>query len=175
MSKNARNARRDATLRLRAIKLFDVYKQVKGVFKVETTIISRLKAIRKALGLTQREFAARTGLAYAVIRDNEQGLRSITDRTIRLICETCGVNERWFRFGDGSMFIDERLDDADRRRSIFDQFAAVFQLTPDKQVQLAALVGYDVDAADIYAQSKESTQVGKAKRNIARLIKAVGA
>ncbi|MBR1581185.1 MAG: helix-turn-helix transcriptional regulator [Selenomonadaceae bacterium] len=142
---------------------------------METTIISRLKAIRKALGLTQKDFAARVGIAYAVIRDNEQGVRSITDRTIRLICDQCGVDERWFRFGDGNMFVDAQLDETARRRSAFDQFAAVFRLTPDKQVQLAALVGYDVDAADIYAQSTESTQVGKAKRNIARLIKAVGA
>ena len=142
---------------------------------METTIISRLKAIRKALGLTQREFAARVGISYSMCAQMESGAKVVSDRIIKLICDQCGVNERWFRFGDGSMFIDERLDDADRRRSIFDQFAAVFQLTPDKQVQLAALVGYDVDAADIYAQSKESTQVGKAKRNIARLIKAVGA
>ena len=141
----------------------------------EMTMNGRLKAVRKALNLTQKAFAERTGIAYAVIRDGEQGLRSITDRTIKIICSKCDVNEKWFRFGEGRMFVDAALDDDERRRSAFDQFAAVFQLTPDKQLQLAAFIGYDVDAADIYSRSAESTQVGTAKRNIARLIKAVGA
>ena len=138
-------------------------------------MVGRLKTIRKALGLTQKDFAARTKISYSMLIKMERGAQNITDRIIKLICEQCGVNERWFRFGDGNMFVDKRLDDAARRRSVFDQFTAVFNLTPDKQLQLAAFIGYNVDAADIYSQSNESTQVGTAKRNIARLIKAVGA
>ena len=140
-----------------------------------TEMINRLKAIRAELGLSQKTFAARIGVHYGLVMKLERGAQNITDRTIKLICEKCGVREQWFRFGDGNMFIDERLDEKARRRSAFDQCAAVFQLTPDKQLQLAALIGYDVDAADIYSRSTESTQVGTAKRNIARLIKAVGA
>ena len=140
-----------------------------------TEMIARLKLIRKELGLSQRAFAVRTGISYSMVIKMERGAQNVTDRAIKLICEQCGVNERWLRFGDGNMFVDAQLDESERRRSAFDQCAAVFQLTPDKRLKLAALIGYDVDAADIYAQSTESTQVGKAKRNIARLIKAVGA
>ena len=142
---------------------------------MDTTMIGRLKAIRGELGLTQKEFASGAGLSYSMITQSEIGAKTVGDKTIRKICNAYSVNERWLRFGDGNMFVDAALDDDERRRSAFDQCAAVFQLTPDKQLQLAALIGYDVDAADIYSRSTESTQVGTAKRNIARLIKAVGA
>ena len=137
------------------------------------TVAGRLKAIRGELGLTQKEFASGAGLSYSMITQSEIGAQTVGDKTIRKICNAYSVNEKWLRFGDGRMFVDEHLDAADNQRDAFNLFVRVFNLTPDKQLQLAAFAGYDVDAADIYSRSTESTQVGTTKRNVARLLKAI--
>ncbi|MBR1581184.1 MAG: helix-turn-helix transcriptional regulator [Selenomonadaceae bacterium] len=124
---------------------------------METTIISRLKAIRKALGLTQKDFAARVGIAYAVIRDNEQGVRSITDRTIRLICDQCGVNEKWLRGGGGRMFVDAQRD-------AFDQFAAAFNLDDEQKTRIAEIIRFPLkDTAIGAAAHDEETRLRAAR------------
>ena len=132
------------------------------------SMIGRLKAIRKSLGLTQKEFAARVGLGYGVIRDNEQGIKAITDNTIKLICDRLGVNERWLRFGEGRMFVDTRLDGIDAKKDMFRQFALTFNLSVEQQRHVAEYVSFPLDAADIYSESKDT-----AKRNVARLLKAI--
>ena len=134
----------------------------------ESTMIGRLKLIRKELGLTQQEFAVKTDISYGFYIQLERGAKSITDRTIKRICDHINVSERWLRFGEGRMFADAHQDAADNRRDAFNFFVRVFNLTPDKQLQLATFAGYDVDAAEIYAQSNDT-----AKRNVARLVKAI--
>lgn len=134
----------------------------------ETTIIGRLKLVRQELGLTQREFASGAGISYGLFINLESGIRNITDKTIHKICDAYSVNEKWLRLGEGRMFSTEGIDDATDRRDAFNFFARVFNLTPDKQLQLAEFAGYDIDVAELYAQSDDA-----AKRNVARLIKAI--
>lgn len=150
-----------------------------------TPMISRLKAIRREMGLTQQEFASRIGVSFSMIRQVERGVQNVTDRIISLLAEKCGVNEKWLRYGEGRMFVDERLDAADIKRDAFRQFVTVFELTPAKQLQLAALAEYPIDAVEVYAaadRNSEASHLTKgnsaaanetAKRNVARLLKAV--
>lgn len=64
----------------------------------------RLKTLRKALKLTQMEFAQRIGLGQSSIAMLEQGKRAINEKHIKLICATFGVREQWLRAGEGEMF-----------------------------------------------------------------------
>lgn len=75
---------------------------------------SRIKLLRKALGLTQAAFAEKIGLKQAAIGLYENEQRNVLDRTISDICRAFDVNEEWLRNGTGEMFIepdDFSLDD----------------------------------------------------------------
>lgn len=66
-------------------------------------IHKRLKAVRKALGLTQAEFGARVNLKQNTIAAIECG-RSTSDQTIRVICDGFGISKEWIETGEGDMF-----------------------------------------------------------------------
>ena len=84
-------------------------------------INQRLQKLRKALGLSQREFGERIGLKHGAISWLEKSGRTVSDRNIQLICDTFSVNEHWFRTGDGEMFVE--TDD-----SLLAQLAAEYKL-----------------------------------------------
>lgn len=64
----------------------------------------RIKELRKALSLTQQEFAERLSLKRNTIATYEMGKSVPSDRTITDICEKYNVNEEWLRNGTGEMF-----------------------------------------------------------------------
>lgn len=64
----------------------------------------RLKIIRKALGLTQKEFADRVGIKPNTISQYESGRNEPTNSVVSLICREYGVDEIWLRTGIGEMF-----------------------------------------------------------------------
>ena len=66
----------------------------------------RIKLLRKALCLTQVEFAQRIGLKGTAIGLYESGNRTVTERSIVTICKTFNVNENWLRDGTGEMYND---------------------------------------------------------------------
>lgn len=65
---------------------------------------ARLKAVRKAVGLTQQEFADRLGIKRGAVANYEIGRNDPIDAVISLICREFGVNETWLRTGEGEMF-----------------------------------------------------------------------
>lgn len=71
----------------------------------------RLKKLRKALDLTQQEFADRIGIARGNIGAYEVGKNAPSDAVISLICKTFNVNEEWLRNGTGEMFIEQTPDE----------------------------------------------------------------
>lgn len=71
----------------------------------------RIKAIRKALKLTQAEFGASIGVKGNTITNYETGLRMPSDAVILSICREFGVNETWLRTGEGEMFVKKSRDD----------------------------------------------------------------
>lgn len=67
---------------------------------------SRLKDIRKALRLTQKEFAARLGITDSGISRLEKGQNQLTDQLIRAICREYKVNYEYLKNGIGEMFVE---------------------------------------------------------------------
>lgn len=67
---------------------------------------SRIKELRKALNLKQKEFGNQIGLRSS-ISDIELGKAPVTERTIIAICSKFSVNEDWLRTGKGEMFVKE--------------------------------------------------------------------
>lgn len=71
----------------------------------------RIKELRKALKMTQQEFADRLHIKRTNIGNYESGVSSPTDSVIALICREFGVSEAWLRNGEGEMFIPMTLDE----------------------------------------------------------------
>ena len=70
----------------------------------------RIKKVRKALDLTQREFGERISIKQNSVAQIEMG-RNTSDQTIVSICREFNVNETWLRTGEGEMFIQQSKDD----------------------------------------------------------------
>lgn len=64
----------------------------------------RIKKLRRALDLTQQEFADRVGIKRNTVANYETGRNEPIDTVLALICREFGVNEEWLRSGSGEMF-----------------------------------------------------------------------
>ena len=64
----------------------------------------RLRQLRKALDITQQEFADRIGIKRNSYANYETGRNTPIDAIILSICREFNVNEDWLRTGEGEMF-----------------------------------------------------------------------
>ena len=64
----------------------------------------RLRQLRKALDITQQEFADRIGIKRNSYANYETGRNTPIDAIILSICIEFNVNEEWLRTGEGEMF-----------------------------------------------------------------------
>ena len=64
----------------------------------------RIRKLRKALDLTQAEFAEKIGTTANVLTHYETGRRNPSSSVINNICKTFNVNEAWLRTGEGEMY-----------------------------------------------------------------------
>lgn len=71
----------------------------------------RIKELRKALNLTQQDFAEKIGVKRNTIAQYEIGRNLPIDAVITSICREFNVNEEWLRTGEGEMFIHRTRDD----------------------------------------------------------------
>ena len=100
----------------------------------------RIKALRKQLGKTQEEFAAKLRIKKNNIACYETGKNKPSDAVLELICRTYGVREEWLREGTGEMFVanpyDQELTDffgeliADGQNSFRTRFVATLRKIP---------------------------------------------
>lgn len=106
----------------------------------------RLKQIRAEAGLSMRAFAKRIGISDALVARMEAEGRTISERTIRLICSEFGVRREWLETGRGDMY-EKKSEDAEAEavlRRIGQEHNPVLralattwiQLTPDQQTEL---------------------------------------
>ncbi len=72
---------------------------------------NRIKAIRKALKLSQREFGERLGVSRDVISNLEYGRVQPKELFIQHMCQLYGVSRHWLETGQGEMFDDVPPDD----------------------------------------------------------------
>ena len=71
----------------------------------------RVKILRKQLKLTQENFGKSLGMTRANVCNIENGLVSLTQKNILLICEKFNVNENWLLNGEGEQFLELSEDD----------------------------------------------------------------
>jgi transcriptional regulator with XRE-family HTH domain len=69
-----------------------------------TGIGKRLIRVRAEIGLKQGEFAERIGISQGMLSDIEHENKLLTERNIKLIHLTFGVNREWLLTGQGEMF-----------------------------------------------------------------------
>ncbi len=86
----------------------------------------RIRELRKALKLSQKNFAKQIGLKQNSISHMEAPDSPVTEQNIKLICSQFDVNEAWLREGKGEMFTENN-----KRQKEF--FAIFDKLTPALQ------------------------------------------
>lgn len=95
-------------------------------------MINRIKAIREALNMSQREFGEKLGVSRDVISNIEYGRVQPKELLIKHICQIYKVNEQWLQNGEGDMFncnidennkIEEALDIFKTLRPEFQDYA----------------------------------------------------
>lgn len=74
----------------------------------------RLKALRKALGLKQREVAERLGIEVGGIGKWESGSQPIPATRIYQLCKEFNVRREWLEHGEGEMFEPESKPKSDQ-------------------------------------------------------------
>lgn len=70
----------------------------------------RIRAVRRALDLTQTEFGRRIGMKQNTIALIEGG-RNTSDQTLKAICREFNMSEDWLRDGRGEMFLPKSRDE----------------------------------------------------------------
>lgn len=71
---------------------------------------SRIRELRKSLGLNQTEFGERIGVKQGSVASYESGVRTPLDTVINSICREFNVNKVWLTEGRGEMFEDEDVE-----------------------------------------------------------------
>ena len=70
-----------------------------------STIGERIRALREALGLSQREFGERIGRTLRGVQNYEYNKTSPDEATLILISRTFGVSLEWLKTGKGEMML----------------------------------------------------------------------
>lgn len=90
---------------------------------------TRLKQLRKQLGLSQQEFGKALGVSNTAISKLENGENNVTDQMTKLICREFNVDYIWLTTGKGEMFVGEEVEFArlvDRVMDSEDEFVRSF-------------------------------------------------
>ncbi len=90
---------------------------------------NRIKMIREALQLSQREFGERLGVSRDVISNMEYGRVQPKPLLLKHLCDLYGVDPQWLDTGAGPMFIgsSKRNKKADEAMAIFQSLRPEFQ------------------------------------------------
>lgn len=67
----------------------------------------RIVSLRKALGLTQKQFGERIGVQRGTVANYELGRNIPTETVRKMICREYGVSKEWLEEGEGEMFSKE--------------------------------------------------------------------
>jgi transcriptional regulator with XRE-family HTH domain len=71
------------------------------------SINDRVREVRNALNLTQKDFGQRLAIAQSYLTNIETGKREVTEKIQKLVCLQFNVNEEWLRTGEGEMFVED--------------------------------------------------------------------
>lgn len=74
------------------------------------TQAERIKAVRKALGLTMDKFGDKLGVTKVAISRLESGERNLTEQMAKAICREFNVNYAWLVDELGEMFMEPDIE-----------------------------------------------------------------
>lgn len=111
----------------------------------------RIKALRKALNLTQQEFGDRIGIKRNSVALIENG-RNTSDQTIFSICREFNVSEEWLRTGKGEMFNPAP-------NSELDALAKKYDLSNSAYVLIEKFVGMKKEQQEKAAEKSSASNV----------------
>lgn len=99
------------------------------ISKEGISLPNRIKAIRKALKLSQREFGEKLGVSRDVISNIEYNRVPPKELLLRHICELYNVNQHWLETGEGEMFneVPDEVSKFDKAFQIFKSLRPDFQ------------------------------------------------
>ena len=87
---------------------------------------TRIRELRKALNLNQKDFAQKIGLKQNAISYMEKTGSTITEQNIKTICSQSCINENWLRTGSGDMFLENEKKQKEFFE-IFDELSPILQ------------------------------------------------
>ncbi|MDR0290232.1 MAG: helix-turn-helix domain-containing protein [Treponema sp.] len=91
------------------------------------TVNTRIKEARKALNMSQKDFAAAICLSNTYLADLENESRKANDRIVKLCSMVFGISETWLKEGKGSMFYKSPDEKIARLVSTFNKLPLSFQ------------------------------------------------
>jgi transcriptional regulator with XRE-family HTH domain len=92
-----------------------------------TTANQRIRQARKALKMTQPDFARAIFISKGYIAELECGHRNANERILHLISLTFGVSEEWLKAGKGGMFYKSPAEKLQRLTKLFNELPPKFQ------------------------------------------------
>ena len=117
------------------------------------SIGSRIKAIRKLQGLTQKELGRVIFRSAMFVSRLEKNRSQISSEQITVLADRLGVNEPWLRNGSGPMTDHEGSRD---RRSIGERVFEIRKKTGLNQKDFAALLGVSRNTISLIERRKIS-------------------
>lgn len=87
---------------------------------------ARIRELRKALNLSQNDFAQKIGLKQNTISSMEKSGATVTEQNIKAICSKFSINENWLRTGSGKMFLENEKKQKEFFE-IFDELSPALQ------------------------------------------------
>ena len=91
------------------------------------TANERLAQTRKALKLTQREFAEKISVATGFIASMEIGDRKVNPRIMKLVSSIFNINLHWLETGNGDMFYADTERDIEEIVSLYKKLNPFFK------------------------------------------------
>jgi transcriptional regulator with XRE-family HTH domain len=90
-------------------------------------IYERLKAVRTALQLSQKDFAQAICTSQSFYARLERGVIQVNDRIIELVCYKYGVRKEYLKDGKGEMFVDKLDTQLRQLERIYNELNGIFQ------------------------------------------------
>lgn len=116
------------------------------------TVNERVRELRKKLGLNQKDFGKRCGIAQGHLTNLETGRREVTEKTIKVICLEYGVNENWLRTGRGEIFVADKSD--------IDRLSIKYNLSATGRAVLEIYLQFDEAHRKIFDEALEAIASG---------------
>ena len=91
------------------------------------TINQRIKEARKALIISQKDFAAGICISNTYLADIENESRKANDRIIKLCSMVFGISETWLKDGKGDIFYKSPDEKITRLVNTFNKLPLSFQ------------------------------------------------